>query len=521
MPNQTNRRRSRLRKGLMIGGIGLLSLALLLTIFLAFLSPLSQRWVVKALGKQYDANVQLQSFHISLFPRITVSGKGLVLRHKGEPSAPPLASLRQFSMETSWIGLLRHPAHVHDVSLDGLIINIPPRRQKSNEKVERKRRRHHLPPFYFQSVTANGTVLRILTDKPQKPARVFAISKLELHSVAVGKAMSFRATLTNPKPIGEIQTAGKFGPWQPDDPSLTPVSGRYHFRNADLATIHGLRGVLSSQGAYSGVLSMISVHGETDTPSFGLGLSKNRIDLKTVFTAVVDGVNGDTLLRPVKAQLGNSVILARGGVLRATGVKGRIVSLRVSADHAQLSDLMLLAVKSPKPPIVGEVALETQFDLPPGNQVIASRLKLNGRFAIQSAKFTDSGVEQKMTHLSERAEGRPGEENGKAAVVNLTGYFMLSNAVMSFSELSFDVPGAAVNLHGTYGLVGENLNFQGSLRMKAKLSQTTRGIKSLLLRALDPLFKGKGAGTVIPIRITGTRQHPSFGIQVGKIFTRL
>jgi hypothetical protein len=520
-PRATDRS-SRLREGLKIAGIGVLSLAVLLTIFLAFLSPLSKRWVVKALGDHYQADVQLRSFQVSLFPRILIAGGGLVLRPKKEPSGPPVASVRQFSMEASWLGLLRHPAHVRDVRLEGLTINIPPRQEKGGQPAQHKKKnKHRLPPFYFQDVSANGTVLNIFSGKPQKPPRVFAISKLELQSVAVGQAMSFQATLTNPKPIGQIQTTGKFGPWKPDNPSLTPVSGTYYFSHADLSTIRGLTGILSSRGTYSGVLSFITAHGETDTPDFGLGISGNRIDLRTQFTAVIDGVNGDTLLRPVRAQLGNSVIIARGGVLRTKGAKGRIVSLVVSTDHARLADILRLAVKSATPPIVGEADIESQFELAPGEQDIASRLKLNGRFAIQSARFTDSEVEEKMTHLSERAEGRPGEQGGKPAVVNMRGHFVLSNAVMSFSTLSFDVPGAAVNLDGTYGLLGETLNFKGNFQMKARISQTTTGVKSFLLRAIDPLFKGKGAGTEIPITITGTRQHPSFRIQMGKILKRL
>jgi hypothetical protein len=514
--------RPKLRKGLMIGGIAVLVLALVLSLFLAFLSPLSQRWVVKALSEHYHADVHLQSFQVSLWPHVVVSGGGLVLAHREQPNAPPVASIRHFSMATTWLGLLRHPAHVRDVDLEGLTINVSPKPQKETKlaiRAKRKKKRR-LPPFYFERVTANGTVLNIFSSNPQKPPRVFAISRLQLRSVSVGKAMSFQATLTNPKPIGQIHTTGKFGPWNPDDPSLTPVSGLYAFQDADLSSIHGLAGILSSQGKFDGMLGLITVHGETDTPQFGLGISSNRVDLKTQFEAVVDGMNGDTLLRPVKAWLGESVILARGGVLRATGIKGKVISLTVTANHARLADLLALSVKSSTPPIVGAISLHTQFDLPPGNEDITRRLKLDGDFDVRTARFTDPEVEQKMTHLSQRSQGRPGQPAEKSAVLNLRGHFVLSNAVMSFSRLSFNVPGASVNLQGVYGLLSEDLNFRGNLRMKAKLSQTTTGIKSVLLKAIDPLFKGQGAGTVVPIKITGTRRHPAFGIQFGKIFRR-
>jgi hypothetical protein len=505
----------------MIAGLAVVSLALVLSAFLTFLSPLSERWVVKNLGKHYHAVVQLRRFDISLFPRITVTGTGLVLRPKNPPNGAPLTTLRQFSMGTSWIGLLRHPAHVQYVRLAGLTINIFPHSSqgKTQPAIPKKKRKHSLPPFYFAKVFADGTFLNIFSSNPQKPPRVFAISKLRLQSVAMGKPMAFQAILTNPKPIGQIQTTGQFGPWNPDDPDLTPVSGAYAFQNADLSTIRGLTGILSSRGKYSGQLEQINVQGETDTPQFGLGIGRNRMDLKTQFRAVVDGLNGDTLLRPVKAWLGGSLIVAHGGVLRTTGVKGETISLVVTTDYAQLADIIGIAVKSSTAPLVGRVTIDTRFDLPPGHQDIADRLQLNGNFIIQSAHFTNPDVEQKMTHLSERGEGKPGQK-GSPAVLNLKGHFALSGGVMSFSQLSFDVPGASVNLRGKYGLTAENLDFTGVLRLKAKLSQTTRGIRALLLRPLDPLFKGKNAGTVIPIKITGTRQHVSFGIQLGKVFRR-
>src|SRR5579875_1708374 len=94
------------------------------------------------------------------------------------------------------------------------------------------------PAFTLGEIIADGTVLSILPRTPGKLPHIFAISRLRLKSAGRGQAMSFQATLTNPKPIGEVQSTGTFGPWNPDDPGLTPVAGSYTFRNADLSTIH-------------------------------------------------------------------------------------------------------------------------------------------------------------------------------------------------------------------------------------------------------------------------------------------
>jgi hypothetical protein len=76
------------------------------------------------------------------------------------------------------------------------------------------------------------------------------------------------------------------------------------------------------------------------------------------------------------------------------------------------------------------------------------------------------------------------------------------------------VPGATVQLQGSYKLQGEELDFIGDLRLKAKLSQTVTGKKSFFLKAIDPFFAKKGAGAVVPISITGTRESPTVGVTV-------
>jgi len=88
----------------------------------------------------------------------------------------------------------------------------------------------------------------------------------------------------------------------------------------------------------------------------------------------------------------------------------------------------------------------------------------------------------------------------------------MEKGVIHFSSLSFGVAGADIELAGTYNLDSGEMNFLGKLKMKAKLSQTTTGIKSFFLKAVDPFFKGKDAGTVVPIKITGTKDQPAFAL---------
>ena len=49
-------------------------------------------------------------------------------------------------------------------------------------------------------------------------------------------------------------------------------------------------------------------------------------------------------------------------------------------------------------------------------------------------------------------------------------------------------------LTGTYGLLGEQMDFHGTAQMDAKLSEATTGVKSFLLKAVDRFFEKPGAG---------------------------
>src|SRR5262249_46309961 len=150
--------------------------------------------------------------------------------------------------------------------------------------------------------------------------------------------MQYRADLTNPTPPGQIHATGTFGPWQKDDPGLTPLSGEYTFDKADLGVFHRIAGTLSSTGKFAGVLRRLEVDGVTRTPNFRLA-GGNIVPLNTSFHSIVDGTSGDTYLDPVDARLGGSRIVARGSVTRPEGSKSRTVVLKVVMTKGRIEDL--------------------------------------------------------------------------------------------------------------------------------------------------------------------------------------
>jgi hypothetical protein len=169
-------------------------------------------------------------------------------------------------------------------------------------------------------------------------------------------------------------------------------------------------------------------------------------------------------------------------------------------------------VKSNPPVMTGNAKLKAKILIPEGTQDLIDRLRIDGQFGVAGAEFSSDSVQGKVDSLSRRAQGRP-KDLDLTAVSELNATFKMENSDISFSHLNFSVPGADISMLGDYHMNSGQLDFHGDLNMQAKLSQTVTGVKSFFLKAVDPFFKGKnGKGTTIPIRVTGTKDHPSFGL---------
>ena len=82
---------------------------------------------------------------------------------------------------------------------------------------------------------------------------------------------------------------------------------------------------------------------------------------------------------------------------------------------------------------------------------------------------------------------------------------------MTLRWLSFGVPGADVDIAGQYDLDKATLDFHGSLKLVAKVSEMVTGWKLWLVKPMDPLFSKHGAGTYLPIKVEGSSHQPKFG----------
>ena len=484
--------------------------------------PILRARVIESLSNRFQGRVELATLNVSVMHGLEVSGSGLKIYGTTDPNpyeagVQPLVSLPEFHFHTGIRNLFRPTAKIDTVYVKGMELNIPPRqeRRKLTEKMRSQTRKISVVVGKF---VCQDTKLLINTLNPDKPPLEFAISNLKMKDIGPGEPMSFEATLVNPKPVGDIHSTGLFGPWHEDDPRDTPVQGDYSFSNADLGTLKGIAGILSSTGKYAGTVSSIVVDGITDTPDFRIARSGHPVALHTEFHAIVDGTSGDTHLKPVKATLLHSTFTASGSVTRVRGQRGHDIELDVDVDHARIEDLLKLGVRTDPPVMDGPVKMQTKLSLPPGEGDVVDRLKLAGTFHVSGGHFSNEKVQSRLNSVSLRTSGKlkTNPENTEQDVpVDLGGAFTLKDGTLSFSSLHFLIPGTHVDMTGAYSLDGRTFDFRGTARLDAKLSQMTTGWKSLLLKPVDRFFSKYGAGTEVPVRITGTESEPHFGLDYG------
>jgi hypothetical protein len=477
-------------------------------------------WVVRTLSEHFQSRVELATIRVSGSPRLSVTGEDLRIHFDDRSDIPPLIHIDKFTFSLGWLAIFRLPRHISAVQIENMTITLPaPREKTSPQAAESRKTDNVLSSAILDKVICKNTVLITLPGKPapgkrEKEPLEWDIHDLNLTSVSVGKPFHFHGTLTNAKPKGEIDTSGEFGPWEIHDPGATPVAGSYKFTDADLGPFPGIAGILSSTGKFTGELARLEVDGETDTPDFSLDKIGKPVPLHTEFSATVDGTNGNTLLHPVRARLIRSTIIAEGSVIREPANRGHTIVVTFDAPDARVQDILSLALNSDRPFLTGTARIKGKLVLPASHAKVLERIVLDGQFGFADAHWASQQIRDKLQALSRRGEGKPGDEDAGSAVSDLRGSFHVEKGVVSFSSLTFRVPGAAIDLAGNYQLIGGELDLHGHLRLQAKLSETVTGAKSFFLKAVDPFFKKDGAGAVIPIFVKGTRDQPTIGATI-------
>lgn len=506
-------------------GVLLVAFAITAEYVARHVGPILRSSVVATLSERFHSPVQLDSLDVSVAKGLEVRGRGLRIFYLAGPTqpdlqqkqgldAPPMLSVNRFSFRTDLRSLLHLKADIGRVDIDGMDLRIPPHSGAHMPHVTASKSRIKIT---VAEIFCKNVHLVIETSKPGKEPLSFAIENLKLTDVGTGQPMLYDAFLVNPKPIGNIHATGHFGPWHSDDPRSTSVDGNYTFTNADLNSIKGIGGTLSSTGRFTGRLDHITIDGNTDTPNFSLDISNRPVPLETTFHAYVDATNGDTTLAPVQATLLHSQFTAQGSIVNIHG-RGHDINLIINMPHGRIEDLLQLGMKAAQPVMRGAVTLNAKLHIPPGDVRVAQKLELAGTVHIQGVEFSNAKLQDRIDSLSMRAQGRPGDSKAagsdrKAEVASrMTVTFSLGNAMLLVPSLHYEVPGGAAQLDGAYSLNAGAFEFLGHIRTDAMASQMVTGWKSVLLTPFNSLFKKNGAGLQLPISISGANDNVHFGL---------
>jgi hypothetical protein len=495
-------------------GAAVVVLAALVGAFLWMARPSKVTEMVRSeLSERLRLDVSLDEVEVNLLPRSSIRGRGLALRIPDYPDLPPFIAIDEFTVNIGLLSLFRK--RVDTVHARGLHIAVPP--GEVRDSMPKREGGGGPPEIIISHFITEDASLQFIRSEGRKPL-TFTIHDLHVRDVGFGLPMPFDATITNPVPEGLVKTTGQFGPWLPENIALSPLEGEYSFENANLATINGIGGTLQSTGRYSGIIQRIEATGQAQVPDFSLDLGGRPLPLTADFDAVITGTNGTTVLERVDATLVDTQMKVEGAVLNLEGPGNRALEFDVVIEDGRIEDILALVIDAPRPVMTGDVQVTARMELPPGPTRVLDRISVEGRFGLSETRFTDKDVQSKMEALSRRSQGKDEEDPIGKVMTDLRGQLRLSRGVARLSRLTFQVPGARVALDGTYALGSGALDFRGTLRMQATVSQAVGGFKSIFLKPFNPLFRKDGAGAVVPIKIEGTREEPKFGLEFGKIF---
>jgi hypothetical protein len=469
------------------------AIIILTTVMMAAYWPFKPAKLAESLNRVVHGSIRFQRFRQTYFP------PGSVAEEVSVGTGRDAIHMTRVAIEASFSGLLHH--HLRRIVIDGAAVPFP------------------LNAVRTDGNDQTGTVVDELMARDvivQAGNSRFNFHRIRIQNRGAGKPFGFDIEAQLPKPRGELHTIGQFGPVQRSALAQTPLAGSYSFRNADLSVFDNFAGMLTSEGKYSGALSHADVTGSVDIPDFETNHNGHRHRLSTRFVAVVNGMNGDTILKRVEAKLDQTVIEGYGAVETQASQPGKTIIFDTTAGRGRVEDLLLLFVKSPQAPMVGPIVFRAHAVVPPSHERFTTKVSLDGQFDISGGEFSNPKTQAGADSLSEHAEGEP-KERPERIRQHLRCTVALRKGTAVFSHSVFSVPGANAVFAGSYNLLNKRVNLHGSMAMQATLSQATTGVKSVFLKLLDPFYKKKHAGAVVPVSITGTYDHPQFQALMAKV----
>jgi AsmA-like C-terminal region len=478
--------------------------------------PFAKQRLIDALQESSVRTVTIGRFRRTYFPPGCVA-EDIRFLHRRDRNKPPLITVQTIVVEGSYLGLITFPKRLTKVLVQGMHVTVPPTQPGETNPVMPLTDVKSERPIVIGTVIADGTVLDFISSRQGNERFQLVVEKLALEGVGNNKPILYKASIQNSEPPGLIQSTGRVGPWVSDDPGQTPVIGSFSFEHANVGVFSGLSGILSSGGQFSGRLAQIKVSGNCEVPNLHVAHSAHAERLMAAYQATVNANNGDTLLDQIQSTFNRTVLVSKGAVSGAAGSKGKVVTLDVTTKQGRIEDLLDMFLSAPTAALTGSINARARVIVPPGPMEFLQKIDVEGDFGLSDGKFTNHDTQNVLNKLSssaEQNERKAEKENPETALYNLKGHITAKNGLATLTGISFSMPGADAQMHGTFNLLTEEVNLHGVLVTDGKLWAATNGFKSLLMHALTPFLKHSSHATSVPFKITGKYPAPSVALDL-------
>jgi AsmA-like C-terminal region len=479
--------------------------------------PYSEAQVLPGLQNTFKTTVTIGQYRRFYFPH---PGCELEMVRLERPTKvgreKPLATAQNIRITGRYSDLLFRPYHLAKIEVNGLRVRIPaPGEPKNwNEATDTDDTSSKVS---VGRVTTDGAVLEIEKEKGELPLK-FEIHKLLLDSVAAHEPMHYEVSMGIPDPPGELESKGKFGPWEDGEVGKIPLSGSVKLSGAKLNKYAGLGGTIQSEERFGGTLEQVEVTGKASAPDFELVSAGHKVEIGTQFDVTVNAIKGEAQLKGIVGRVGKTTIHVRGRVVQNAKSDHREASLDFSIANGRAEDLLWVFSGTSKPAMIGVAVCSGHVRMRKFGDGFLDALEANGKFQVQDGHFQKM-VQVKTNVLSARAQGKKiktEDDAPEVAVENLSSDIKIENGVANLTSTYFQVPGARARVEGTYKLENAHVDLRGNFWTDASLSDNTTGIKTVLLEPLDPLFRRKHAGAMVGVSMTGDIHSPTIGTVLTK-----
>jgi hypothetical protein len=469
--------------------------------------PFSKDAMLQLLSENTDSQVTLRSFQETYFPSPGCVIQDLVFNHD-PAAAQPLITVKKLTIQGSYRGLFAR--RVPRIVAEGLRIVVPAFGTGKQFHIKESH-------FTIDELVLDGAVIEYTAHVDKKPL-LFEFHQAAMRGAGWFRPFSYDVKLHNPEPSAQVSVTGMFGAWKQNNTGATPISGQYTLKDADLSAYRGIAGTLSSAGRFEGSLGHIEITGATDAPDFAIRKGGHAVRLTAQFSASVDPTCGNAFLQHadidfLKTQVTATQATGKNGSAKPEKDESQTALIDLSSTSARVQDILTLLITSDSPPMSGSVTFQGRAEIPSGTEEFLKRVRLLGEFGIAAGTFGNSSTQQQIDKLSAGARGGKASDAG-LVLSDLKGRENLVDGVATFSDLSFHVPGADATMRGTYNVISDKIDLHGQLRVDTKIANTKSGLKSLALKVIQPFFKKNKTGQIVPVQITGTYDHPTFGLDL-------